>query len=163
MPSKNTKIIATVGPANADEHALRCLMEAGADVFRLNFSHGRGDHRAVYRRIRALEERLSKPIGVLIDLQGPKLRIGVFIEGRLSLARGDRIRFDPDPTPGNFRRVEIPHQEIIAAVGLDHVRLVDDGKMRLTVVPKDKGCLHLEALTDGSLSDRNDVNVPMSH
>lgn len=103
MPSKNSKIIATVGPANADEHTLRCLMEAGADVFRLNFSHGRdGDHRTVYRRIRALEERPSKPIGVLIDLQGPKLRLGVFIEG----------------------------------------------------------CLHLEALTDGSLSDRNGVNVP---
>ena len=82
MPSKNTKIIATVGPANADEHTLRCLMEAGADVFRLNFSHGNhDDHRAVYQRIRALEESLGKPAGVLIDLQGPKLRLGVCTEG----------------------------------------------------------------------------------
>jgi pyruvate kinase len=129
MPSKNTKIIATVGPANVDEHTLCCLVE-------------------------------GKPTGVLIDLQGPKLRLGVFTEGCIPLARGDRIRFDLDPAPGNATRVEIPHPEIIAAVGLSHVFLVDDGKMRLKVVAKDEGVLHMEALADGSLSDRNGVNVP---
>ncbi|BAL25025.1 pyruvate kinase [Azoarcus sp. KH32C] len=161
MPGKNTKIIATVGPASADENTLRALAEAGADVFRLNFSHGsHDDHRAVYHRIRAVEERLGRPIGVLIDLQGPKLRLGTFAEGGVTLARGDRIRFDLDPTPGNAERVAIPHPEIINAVGPGHVLLVDDGKMRLKVVAKSEGVLEMEALTDGRLSDRKGVNVP---
>ena len=161
MPGKNTKIIATVGPASADEATLHALVEAGADVFRLNFSHGsHDDHRAVYQRIRALEERIGRPIGVLIDLQGPKLRLGTFAEGGVSLVRGDRIRFDLDPTPGDAGRVAIPHPEIISAVGPGHVLLVDDGKMRLRVVAKDEGALHMEALTDGRLSDRKGVNVP---
>ncbi|QDF97195.1 pyruvate kinase [Azoarcus sp. DD4] len=161
MPGKNTKIIATVGPASADPDTLRALAEAGADVFRLNFSHGsHDDHRKVYERIRALEASLGRPIGVLIDLQGPKLRLGTFAEGGVTLARGDRIRFDLDPTPGDARRVSIPHPEIVAAVGPGHVLLVDDGKMRLQVVAKDGSVLEMEALTDGRLSDRKGVNVP---
>ncbi|MCM2312053.1 MAG: pyruvate kinase [Steroidobacteraceae bacterium] len=161
MPGKNTKILATVGPASADNNTLRTLVEAGADVFRLNFSHGsHDDHRAVCQRIRALEESLGRPIGVLIDLQGPKLRLGTFAEGGVTLARGDRIRFDLDPTPGDATRVSIPHPEIIAAVGPGHVLLVDDGKMRLKVVAKDEGVLYMEAQTDGRLSDRKGVNVP---
>ncbi|MCC4117706.1 pyruvate kinase [Aromatoleum toluclasticum] len=161
MPGKNTKIIATVGPASADEDSLRTLAESGADVFRLNFSHGtHADHHAVYQRIRAVEEQLGRPIGVLIDLQGPKLRLGTFGEGGVTLARGDRIRFDLDPTPGDATRVAIPHPEIIDAVGVGHVLLVDDGKMRLQVVAKRDGVLEMEALTDGRLSDRKGVNVP---
>jgi pyruvate kinase len=161
MPGKNTKVIATVGPASADEATLRALVEAGADVFRLNFSHGsHDDHRAVYQRIRALETRLGRPIGVLMDLQGPKLRLGTFAEGGVTLERGARIRFDLDPAPGDARRVAIPHPEIIAAVATGHVLLVDDGKMRLTVVDKGEGWLEMEAQTDGRLSDRKGVNVP---
>jgi pyruvate kinase len=161
MPGKNTKIIATVGPASADAANLRALAEAGADVFRLNFSHGtHDDHRAVYQRIRALEGELGRPIGVLMDLQGPKLRLGTFAEGGVTMARGDRIRFDLDPTPGDARRVSIPHPEIIAAVGPGHVLLIDDGKMRLRVVASSEGVLDMEALTDGRLSDRKGVNVP---
>jgi pyruvate kinase len=161
MLGKSTKILATVGPASADEQTLRLLVEAGADVFRLNFSHGsHDDHRAAYQRIRTLEGSIGRPIGVLIDLQGPKLRLGTFAEGGVTLARGDRIRFDLDPTPGNAERVAIPHPEIIAAVGPGHVLLVDDGKMRLKVVAKSEGVLEMEALTDGRLSDRKGVNVP---
>jgi len=161
MLGKSTKILATVGPASADEQTLRILIEAGADVFRLNFSHGsHDDHRATYQRIRALEESIGRPIGVLIDLQGPKLRLGTFAEGGATLARGDRIRFDLDPTPGDASRVSIPHPEIIAAVSPGHILLVDDGKMRLKVIAKDEGVLHMEALTDGRLSDRKGVNVP---
>jgi hypothetical protein len=96
MSNKRTKILATVGPASADESSLRALVEAGADAFRLNFSHGsHDDHRAVYQRIRALEESLGRPIGVLIDLQGPKLRLGTFAEGGVTLARGDRMTLSP--------------------------------------------------------------------
>jgi pyruvate kinase len=161
MPGKNTKVIATVGPASADEATLRALVEAGADVFRLNFSHGsHDDHRAVYQRIRALEASLGRPIGVLMDLQGPKLRLGTFAEGGVTLTKGDRIRFDLDTTPGNARRVAIPHPEIIAAVAPGHTLLVDDGKMRLIVVEKGEGWLEMEAQTDGRLSDRKGVNVP---
>src|SRR5574337_1323177 len=165
MPSKNTKIIATLGPASSDEATLHALVEGGADVFRLNFSHGsHDDHRAVYQRIRALENRLGRPIGVLMDLQGPKLRLGTFAEGGVTLAKGDRIRFDLDTTPGNARRVAIPHPEIIDAVARGHTLLVDDGKMRLTVVEKGEdrgeGWLEMEAQTDGRLSDRKGVNVP---
>jgi pyruvate kinase len=161
MPGKNTKIIATVGPASANEVTLRALVEAGADVFRLNFSHGsHDDHRAVYQRIRALETSLGRPIGVLMDLQGPKLRLGTFAEGGVTLAKGDRIRFDLDTTPGDARRVAIPHPEIINAVAPGHTLLVDDGKMRLTVADKGEGWLEMEAQTDGRLSDRKGVNVP---
>jgi pyruvate kinase len=161
MPGKNTKIIATVGPASADEATLRALVEAGADVFRVNFSHGsHDDHRAVYQRIRALEADLGRPIGVLMDLQGPKLRLGTFAEGGVTLARGARIRFDLDRSPGDARRVAIPHPEIVAAVAPGHVLLVDDGKMRLAVVERGEDWLEMEALTDGRLSDRKGVNVP---
>ncbi len=161
MNAKNTKIIATVGPASADEATLRALVQAGADVFRLNFSHGsHDDHRAVYQRIRALETAIGRPIGILMDLQGPKLRLGTFAEGGVTLSRRDRIRFDLDRAPGDRRRVGIPHPEIVAAVAPGHVLLVDDGKMRLVVVERGDDWLEMEALTDGRLSDRKGVNVP---
>jgi pyruvate kinase len=95
-----------------------------------------------------------------MDLQGPKLRLGSFAEGGVTLSRGERIRFDLDTTPGNARRVAIPHPEIIAAVATGHTLLVDDGKMRLTVVDKGEGWLEMEAQTGGRLSDRKGVNVP---
>ena len=117
MTHRNTKIIATLGPASADEASIRALADAGADVFRLNFSHGSHDnHRAVHAAIRRVEAALGRPLGILMDLQGPKLRLGTFADGKPRLTRGARIQFDLDSTPGDARRVCIPHPEIIAAV-----------------------------------------------
>jgi pyruvate kinase len=161
VPHRNTKIIATLGPASADEASIRALADAGADVFRLNFSHGSHDnHRAVHAAIRRVEAALGRPLGILMDLQGPKLRLGTFASGKPRLARGDRIRFDLDITPGDAHRVCIPHPEIIAAVRPGDTLLIDDGKMRFRVIEKAGDVVTAEALTDGLLSDRKGVNVP---
>ncbi len=161
MTHRNTKIIATLGPASADEASIRALADAGADVFRLNFSHGSHDnHRAVHAAIRRIEAALGRPLGILMDLQGPKLRLGTFADGKPRLTRGARIRFDLDSTPGDARRVCIPHPEIIAAVRPGDTLLIDDGKMRFCVIDKAGDVVTAEALTDGLLSDRKGVNVP---
>ncbi|MBR0568730.1 pyruvate kinase [Azoarcus sp. L1K30] len=158
---KFTKILATLGPASGNEDTIRALVDAGADVFRLNFSHGTHDqHRAVHGMIRRVEAALGRPIGILMDLQGPKLRLGTFAEGKVTLAAGARIRFDLDRTPGDAHRVCIPHPEIIGAVAAGHELLIDDGKMRLTVVARGEGWVEAQAQTAGVLSDRKGVNVP---
>ena len=95
------KIVATLGPASSSPEMIRALVDAGADVFRLNFSHGSHDeHRARYDIIRTIEQEIGRPIGVLADLQGPKLRVGRLASGPLLLAAGERVRFDLDPAPG---------------------------------------------------------------
>ncbi len=160
-PTKFTKILATLGPASANEQTIRALVEAGADVFRLNFSHGTHEqHRGVHAMIRKVESELGRPIGILMDLQGPKLRLGTFAEGKVQLEAGHRIRFDLDTTPGDASRVSIPHPEIISAVGAGHELLIDDGKMRLTVIDSGEGWVEAETQTAGVLSDRKGVNVP---
>ena len=160
-PTKFTKILSTLGPASAKPATIRALVEAGADVFRLNFSHGSHEqHREVHAMIRAVEAELGRPIGILMDLQGPKLRLGTFAEGKVSLPAGHRIRFDLDRTPGDATRVAIPHPEIISAVSAGHELLIDDGKMRLTVVASGEGWVEAQTQTAGVLSDRKGVNVP---
>jgi pyruvate kinase len=111
MPRQRaTKIVATLGPSSSTPERIRELYEAGVDVFRLNFSHGsHDDHAARHRQIRDLEASVGRPIGILIDLQGPKLRIGTFAEGPVRLAAGDAFRLDMDPTPGNRHRVALRH------------------------------------------------------
>lgn len=159
--TRNTKIVATLGPASADADTIAALQRAGADVFRLNFSHGsHDDHAARVATIRALAAELGRPIGILADLQGPKLRLGRFAAGPVALRRGDTIRFDADPTPGDRGRVHLPHPEIIAASRPGDELLVDDGRMRLRVITAGADALTLEALNDGTLSDRKGVNVP---
>ena len=154
-PTKFTKILSTLGPASAKPATIRALVEAGADVFRLNFSHGSHEqHREVHAMIRAVEAELGRPIGILMDLQGPKLRLGTFAEGKVSLPAGHRIRFDLDRTPGDATRVAIPHPEIIGAVSAGHELLIDDGKMRLTVVASGEGWVEAQTQTAGVLSDR---------
>ena len=112
--TRQTKIVATVGPSTATPNKLRRLFLAGVDVFRLNFSHGRQeDHGEVLARIRALEAEIDHPIGVIADLQGPKLRIGTFAEGSIALQTGMMLRLDLDPAPGDSTRVCLPHPEII--------------------------------------------------
>jgi pyruvate kinase len=159
--ARRTKIIATLGPASSDEAMIEALFRAGADVFRLNFSHGsHEDHAARLVAIRNVEKRLGRPIGVLADVQGPKLRIGRFQAGRVQLQAGAPFRLDLSPTPGDVRRVSLPHPEIIAAARIGSNLLLDDGKLRLRVEKVRADHLETTVVTGGPLSDRKGVNVP---
>ncbi len=130
-------------------------------MFRLNFSHGtHEDHAARFAMIRELEERFDRPIGILADVQGPKLRVGRFGGGRVRLQTGQKFRLDLNPTPGNANRVNLPHPEIIAAAGVGATLLLDDGKLRLRVTRKRADALETEVMVGGPLSDRKGVNVP---
>jgi pyruvate kinase len=158
---RRTKIIATLGPASSSPDVLARLYQAGADVFRLNFSHGtHEDHAARFAMIRELEERFDRPIGILADVQGPKLRVGRFGGGRVHLQTGQPFRLDLNPTPGNAQRVNLPHPEIIGAASLGCTLLLDDGKLRLRVARKREDALETEVVVGGPLSDRKGVNVP---
>ena len=158
---RRTKIIATLGPASSTPEVLARLFHAGADVFRLNFSHGtHEDHAARIAQIRALEEKTGRPIGILADVQGPKLRVGTFGGGRVHLQTGQSFRLDLNATPGDARRVNLPHPEIISAATIGSTLLLDDGKLRLRVVHKRADALETEIVVGGQLSDRKGVNVP---
>ncbi len=158
---RQTKIVATLGPASATPEMIARLFHTGADVFRLNFSHGtHADHAASIAHVRRLEHATGRPIGLLADVQGPKLRVGKFMGGRVHLTPGQAFTFDQDPSPGNVRRVQLPHPEILAAATSGTTLLLDDGKLRLRVERARGGHLECEVLTGGALSDRKGVNVP---
>ena len=158
---RSARILATLGPASSTRERIRALAEAGADVFRLNFSHGsHEDHAERYRLIRAVEAELGRPIGVLMDLQGPKLRVGRFAEGKVALVPGAPFRLDLDPTPGDARRANLPHPEIFAALEAGTALLLDDGKLRLRVDACGADFADTTVLVGGTLSDRKGVNVP---
>jgi len=113
---RKAKIVATLGPASSSKETILALFEAGADVFRFNFSHGsHEDHQARYRIVREVESVVGRPIGILADLQGPKLRIGQFAEGRVMLVQGEQFILDRDPAPGNTQRVCLPHRAATTA------------------------------------------------
>ena len=158
---RRTKIIATLGPASSTPEVLSRLFLAGADVFRLNFSHGsHEDHAARIKMIRELEEYVGHPIGILADVQGPKLRVGRFGGGRVQLQTGQAFTLDLNPTPGDARRVNLPHPEIISAATIGTSLLLDDGKLRLRVTRVRDDHLETEVTVGGPLSDRKGVNVP---
>ncbi len=158
---RRTKIIATLGPASSSPEMLARLFQAGADVFRLNFSHGtHEDHAKRFAMIRELEEKFDRPIGILADVQGPKLRVGRFSGGRAHLQTGRPFRLDLNPTPGDSNRVNLPHPEIIEAATIGAVLLLDDGKLRLRVVHKRADALETEVMVGGAISDNKGVNVP---
>ncbi|HEX5325865.1 MAG TPA: pyruvate kinase [Acetobacteraceae bacterium] len=158
---RRTKIIATLGPSSSSPDVLARLFQAGADVFRLNFSHGtHEDHAARFAMIRELEQRFDRPVGILADVQGPKLRVGRFGGGRVHLQTGQPFRLDLNPTPGNAGRVNLPHPEIISAASIGCTLLLDDGKLRLRVMRKRDDALETEVVVGGPLSDRKGVNVP---
>ena len=159
--SRNLKIVATLGPASSDYQMIRALFDAGADVFRLNMSHGSQDEqRARFQIIRQVEKDVGRPIAVLADLQGPKLRCGVFAGGKAKLKKGQIFRFDLDPTPGDATRVELPHPEIFAALKPGETILVNDGKIRLSVIECGPDFADCEVEVGGKISDRKGVNVP---
>jgi pyruvate kinase len=158
-----TRIIATLGPASSDPAVIAALSEAGANVFRLNFSHGsHEDHQARYEAIRALEQQTGRSIGVLADLQGPKLRIATFADGKVTLQPGQTFRLDLDLAPGDATRVGMPHPEIFAAVEPGQDLLVDDGKIRLHIERCDQRSADTTVVTGGALSNRKGVNVPQA-
>ncbi|WER45877.1 pyruvate kinase [Cupriavidus sp. WKF15] len=158
---RKAKIVATLGPASTDIAVIRQLFEAGADVFRLNFSHGtHEDHRARYDAVRQVEAETGRPIAVLADLQGPKLRIGVFAAGKVAVRAGDTFVLDSDPTPGDGTRVHLPHPELFRAAQPGQSLLIDDGKVRLAIEAVASGSITTRVVNNGTLSDRKGVNVP---
>jgi len=158
---RNVKIVATLGPATNDYEMIKALHLAGADVFRLNMSHGTHDEiRERHEIIRRIEEELSSPIGILADLQGPKLRVGVFANGEEELAEGAKFRMDLDDTPGTNERVQLPHTEIFAALKPGSHLLVNDGKIELLVQTCGKDYADCVVVTGGTISNRKGVNVP---
>ncbi|MCB1538260.1 MAG: pyruvate kinase [Rhodospirillales bacterium] len=158
---RRTRIVATLGPASSDRAMIEKLFRAGADVFRLNFSHGtHDDHRARLGIIRELEKDVGHPIGIIADLQGPKLRVGKFANKAIDLRAGMVFSMDLDETPGNEARVCLPHPEIIAVAHPDMMLLVDDGKVQLRVREQHKDRLVVEVVSGARLSDNKGVNVP---
>lgn len=161
---KSTKQLATLGPASSTKEMIEKLFLAGADIFRLNFSHGSQEQKLeLLTIIREVEEKYSHPIAILGDLQGPKLRVGQFSneKGEI-LEEGSTFRLDLDEARGDNSRVMLPHPEIIEASEIGHDLLVDDGKVKLTVIGKGEGYLDCEVVVGGKISDRKGVNTPDS-
>ena len=158
---RNVKVVATLGPASNDYEMIRALFEAGANVFRLNMSHG--DHEEIRARhaiIRKVEQDLGQPICILADLQGPKLRCGVFADGPYELRDGASFRFDLDEAEGDATRVQLPHPEIFAALEVGSTLLVNDGKIKLQVQGCGADFADCTVIAGGEISNRKGVNVP---
>jgi len=158
---RHSRIVATLGPASSSFASIHALAAAGADVFRLNFSHGsHADHAERHRLIREVERETGRPIGILLDLQGPKLRVGRMAGGKVILHAGSRFRLDLDAADGDVSRANLPHPEIFAALETGTELLMDDGKLRLRVDACGAGYADTTVLVGGVLSDRKGVNVP---
>ena len=158
---RKIKIVATLGPASSDKATIRALWEAGADVFRLNMSHGtHADIAARHAIIRQIEAEVGRPIAILADLQGPKLRVGVFAGDAADLAEGQRFRLDLSEAPGDASRVQLPHPEIFAALEPGSTLLVNDGKIRLRVESCGADFADCIVTVGGTISNRKGVNVP---
>ena len=158
---RSVKIVATLGPSSSTFERIRALFEAGVDVFRLNFSHGtHNDHLDRFVAIRRVESETGRPIGILADLQGPKLRLGAFAEGHIELASGAHFQLDLDREAGDQQRAPLPHPEIFEALQPGTELLIDDGKVRLEVETCGSGFADTRCLVGGTLSDRKGVNVP---
>ncbi|MDH3667593.1 MAG: pyruvate kinase [Paracoccaceae bacterium] len=158
---RSVKVVATVGPASSSREMLLKLFDAGVDVFRLNMSHG--THEDIAQRhatIREIEHQVGRPIGILADLQGPKLRVGRFGNGPVELIPGRSFRFDLDEAPGDAVRVQLPHPEIFAALEPGSTLLVNDGKLRLTVRACDASSADCDVVVGGEISNNKGVNVP---
>ncbi|MCA2013677.1 pyruvate kinase [Cereibacter sphaeroides] len=158
--TRRAKIIATVGPASAAPFMLRKLFNAGVDTFRLNFSHGdHATHAAVLRAIRALEAEVGVPIGILQDLQGPKIRLGRLSGGARPVDRHERVTFVQADRSDDPALLPLPHPEIFAAIAPGHRLFIDDGRVRLRVVSVGER-IEAEVTEGGMLSDRKGVNLP---
>lgn len=158
---RRSRILATLGPASSTKESIRALVDAGANVFRLNFSHGsHADHAERFRFIRDVEAEVGRPIGILMDLQGPKLRVGKMQGGKVTLIEGSRFRLDLDNAEGDSTRANLPHPEIFAALQVGTHLLLDDGKLNLKVESFGPDFAETTVIVGGILSDRKGVNVP---
>ena len=159
--SRRTRMLCTLGPATRTHEQVEALARAGADVFRLNFSHGtHEDHARSFEAVRAAELKIERPLGVLADLQGPKFRLGKFKDGKVSIRQGQAFRLDLDPAPGDDTRVGVPHPEILAALKPDVVVLIDDGKVRLKVTAADGKSADTVVEAGDELSNAKGLGVP---
>jgi pyruvate kinase len=159
--TRKVKILATLGPASSDAKTIRKLYLAGADAFRINMSHGDQKTKAkLVEHIRALEKEFHRPSTILFDLQGPKLRVGHFEGGRTVLERGARFIFDREEKAGDSNRVLLPHAELFESVKPGTKILIDDGKVRLSVVEVRGDQIVTEVKVGGTVSDNKGVNVP---
>ena len=132
---RSVRILATLGPASGSPEMIGKLFRAGADAFRINMSHGtQADRVDLFKAIRALEKHHGRPTTILVDLQGPKLRVGTFATGPVELVKGAAFQLDLDPTPGDATRVCLPHREVFDALEIGSRLLLDDGKLVLRVV-----------------------------
>lgn len=159
--NRRVKILATLGPASSSEEMIRKLHEAGADAFRINMSHA--DHdlmRELVRRIRKVETDVGLPIGILADLQGPKLRVAQFIGGKAELTVGQDFTLDDNSEPGDSTRVFLPHPEILEAVEVGHRLLIDDGRLQLVCTETDKHRIKCRVVAGNKISDRKGVSLP---
>ena len=158
---RRVKIVATLGPASNDEATIEKLARAGADVFRINMSHA--SHELLKQTvgfIRNVEARLHHPLGILVDLQGPKLRVGKFAEGAVQLVSGAKFTLDSSDTPGTVDRVFLPHPEILESVSVGDRLLLDDGKLQLRATKVGGGQVETEVIYGGKLSDKKGVSLP---
>jgi pyruvate kinase len=158
---RRTKIVATLGPASGNPAMIARLFEAGADTFRINMSHSTHERmRELVTAIRAVEKQHARPIGILVDLQGPKLRVAAFGDGPVMLDNGASFAFDNDPSAGNVNRVHLPHPEIFAGIKPGDRLLLDDGKIRLVVTAASRERIATRVEVGGKLSDRKGVSLP---
>ena len=158
---RRVKIVATLGPASREPHLILRLCEAGVDVFRINMSHT--DHATLadyVQTIRSVEGVLERPIGILADLQGPKLRIGTMAGGGVHLATGATVRLDLEPVPGDTTHLCLPHREVFAVLKPDSQLLIDDGRVRLRITEAGPESAVARVEVGGHLTDRKGVNVP---
>jgi pyruvate kinase len=158
---RRTKLVATLGPASSSRSMIGKLFEAGADVFRINMSHTAHDKmRELVQTIRAIESECNRPIGILVDLQGPKLRLGNFKNESAQLDAGQDFVLDTDPAPGDSTRVNLPHTEIFAAIQPGDTLLIDDGKLRLTAAVVEPRRIVAQVNVGGKVSSRKGVSLP---
>jgi pyruvate kinase len=159
--SKRTKIVATLGPASYPPEVLRGLLEAGVDVVRLNFSHGTlEDHRKAVAQIRALAEELGRTIGILQDLQGPKIRVGRFAEGSVELVPGALFTLTRESVEGTAERASVSYAGLPEDVTPGQVLLLDDGNLRLRVEEVRGGEIRTRVEVGGRLSNHKGINIP---
>ena len=158
---RNTKIVATIGPASCTKDQIYSLYRTGVDVFRLNFSHGSiADHEKSVKAIREIERSEKHPIAILIDLQGPKLRIGEFLRGAVTLEPGNLFILDLDTAKGSVERVNLPHPQLFKALQKGTEVLLDDGNICLRVIDTTAESITTEVIVGGVLSNRKGVNIP---
>ncbi|WP_316860138.1 pyruvate kinase [uncultured Cohaesibacter sp.] len=161
--NRKVKILATLGPASEKKEQIKQLFLAGADVFRINMSHS--DHETLNMRvklIREVEEEVGRPIGILADLQGPKLRIGTFADTKVELKNGKRFTLDSSDEPGTTSRIHLPHPEIFGSVKEGDMLLLDDGKVRLRTISTTADAIHTEVVVGGPISNRKGISFPDS-